>query len=175
VFDVVAAFTENTVCHVFGLGLSAHYYLWDSWSIAIKPQDNQKQLQAAFYVELQIVFIDTVNRGAEEEEQKQSSEQCTVESNSLNSPSASAVSLIFLFPFSFFFVFCILHCSPYMWTVESSSPPASVISTVSHYSSPSPSPSPSSSAFSTVHVTWEQWPKKPIRILKKPNDLVLVL
>jgi len=65
--------------------------------------------------------------------------------------------LLFLFPFPFSFVFCILHhCSLCMWTVESSSPPASAVSTVSRCSSSSPSPSPSSFAFSICSAS-EQW------------------
>jgi len=56
----------------------------------VKPQENQKQFQGVFCAELQTVFINIVNRGAEEEEHKQS----TVESSSLCSSPASAVSTV---------------------------------------------------------------------------------
>jgi hypothetical protein len=69
---VATAFIEKRCSHVFSYGLNAYYYLWDPWPYAVKPQNNQKQLQAAFCAELQIMLINTLNRGAEEEEQIQS-------------------------------------------------------------------------------------------------------
>ena len=69
-------------------------------------------------------------------------------------PLAHRQPLLFLFPFSFSFpfvfsfVFCILYCSREMWTLESSSPPASA----SHCSSSSSSPSHSASYFAFTIV-----------------------
>jgi len=52
------AFIEKHCSHVFGYGLNAYYYLWDPWPYAVKPQN----------AKLQIVLINTLNRGTEEEE-----------------------------------------------------------------------------------------------------------
>jgi len=104
------------------------------------------------------IFVDrekekSKNRGKKEGPSSISGEQLPFTTGLHRQP------LLFLFPFPFFFVFCILHhCSLCMWTVESSSPPASAVSTASHCFSSSPSPSSSSSAFSTtVHFACEQW------------------
>jgi hypothetical protein len=56
VFDTVAVFTKKRSYHVFGYGLNTIFYLWDPLPFAFKPQDNKKQLQAAFCVELQTVL-----------------------------------------------------------------------------------------------------------------------
>jgi hypothetical protein len=56
VFGVAATFIEKHRCHVFGYCLNTIFCLWEPLPFAFKPQDNQKQHQAAFCVELQTVL-----------------------------------------------------------------------------------------------------------------------
>jgi len=84
VFSVAAIFIKKYYYHVFDYSLNVHYCLWDLWQ--------PKATSSYFLCWVANLFINTVNRGAEEKEQEQSSERCTVESSSLSSPPVFIVS-----------------------------------------------------------------------------------
>ena len=139
---------------MFGYVLNAHYCLWDPWTSVVKPQDNQKQLEVAFLCWVANCVYKHIKQRREIRRTKTEHNKAqwrSALSAHHRPPSFPRQPLLFLFSFSFY----ILYCSRCMWIVESSSPPASVVSTASHCSSSSPSPL--SSAFSTVHVACEQW------------------
>jgi len=56
VFGVAAMFIEKRCYHVFGYDLNTIFCLWDPLSFVFIPQDNKKQLQTAFYTELQTML-----------------------------------------------------------------------------------------------------------------------